>query len=109
MLWSDGKTKLSGRLLLLFENKVDAAFQPHQAGRYHKEGAFRITKGDDLQHLAILFASLEYLSASAEQAEFDLVLPYEAIVEHFKERLEDPSPGAELRSRLQFKLRFLLR
>ena len=105
--WTEGAVPNSGRLLLLFENKVGAAFQPDQAGRYHQEGMSRIKKGDALQYLTILFAPREYLADCAVQTEFDLSIPYEAVVEHLKRRLEDSEIPAEIHSRLDFKLRLL--
>ncbi len=81
------------RLVLLVEDKIDAAFQPAQPERYTARAAAE----DADTALTVLVAPASYLASSAGL--FDRAIPFERIADHFRNRgemSEDPEQAARL-------------
>lgn len=67
------------RLLLLIENKIEAAFQPEQLEDYHERGKGLIRDGKTDEYRVVLLAPRAYLTSSPQSRTADLLLPYEEV------------------------------
>jgi hypothetical protein len=87
-----------GRLRLLIENKVDAAFQPEQANRYRQRAANYLSCAECDIVKTILVAPERYFGNSEELTGFDHRLTYEQLREWFER--SDLGTRAEYKSEL---------
>lgn len=83
--------------LVLIENKVDAPFQPDQAGRYTAAAAEAVSGGGFVLARTVLIAPEKYLQSRPEAMQFDVRVSYEAVEEYFQRRARRGS--MELRTR----------
>jgi hypothetical protein len=67
------------RVAVLIEDKIDAAFQPDQAGRYRKRGVLGVGIGHWDRFVTCLCAPERYAAPLSDAGEWDAVLTYEAI------------------------------
>ena len=84
VLFKDGDGR---RLAVLIEDKIDAAFQPDQAGRYRKRGVLGVGIGHWDRFVTCLCAPESYAAPLADGGAWDAVLTYEEI----EARLADSS------------------
>ena len=70
------KIKNKEIILFLIENKIDADFQPDQAGRYRLRGENRKKEGECDEYLTILIAPAKYI---IQNDDFDYFIEYEEI------------------------------
>lgn len=77
------------RLLLLVENKINAAFQPEQLEDYHARGQGMIRSGKVDEYRVVLLAPHRYLARSAsDAAKADVQIAYEDMRAFFDESAE---------------------
>jgi len=67
------------RLAVLIEDKIDAAFQPDQAGRYRKRGVLGVGIGHWDRFVACLCAPERYAKPLSDAGDWDAILTYEEI------------------------------
>lgn len=75
-LFKDGDGR---RLAVLIEDKIDAAFQPEQAGRYRKRGVLGVGIGHWDRFVTCLCAPERYAAPLSDASEWDAVVTYEEI------------------------------
>lgn len=70
------------RVLILVENKINAAFQPEQLEDYHFRGQGLVRDGKCDRYVTVLMAPSRYLSGTSKNVA-DLHLPYEELLAQF--------------------------
>lgn len=75
---SDGQ-----RLLILIENKIEAAFQPQQLEDYHARGQGLVRENKIDKYCVALLAPSKYLSSSLHTTKADVRVPYEDLLLYF--------------------------
>jgi hypothetical protein len=71
------------RMVLLVENKIDAAFQPKQADRYQLRGEEYVRRGDCDAFATVLIAPSRYLNGQLQG--FDTAIAYEDVANWFRD------------------------
>jgi hypothetical protein len=71
------------RVLLLIENKIEAAFQPEQLEDYHSRGQGLVREGKADKYIVVLLAPHAYLTSSAQSSKADVQVPYEDLSSYF--------------------------
>ena len=69
----------SGAIKVLIENKVDAAFQPDQVGRYKKRAAGYKKSGECREVITVLMAPECYFGDQGDDHDFDAKITYEKV------------------------------
>ena len=77
-------------IIFLLENKIDADFQPDQAGRYRQRGQKRIEDGECDTFYTVLLAPKKYI---VRNDDFDYYIEYEEIREWFLQQTDLGSRG----------------
>ncbi len=77
---------LPGTVKVLFENKVDAEFQPDQALRYRDEATRAMEELGCWRVVTCLLAPAAYLAARAGAADFHSAISYEDVLAHLADR-----------------------
>lgn len=98
--FSDGS-----RLALFIENKIDEEFQDRQPERYREIAACAVRDGECAMAVTVLLAPESYLQCAAACERFDVVLPYEGLIEYFESR--SICVDAELARRCQHRKEML--
>lgn len=76
---------------ILIENKIDAAPQPDQAGRYRQRGEAGIAASDWQRYSTCMFAPARYIEATPDAMSYDSVVTYEQVRDWLRSR--DSSDG----------------
>jgi hypothetical protein len=93
------------RVIVLIENKVDAAFQPRQAERYRERAeGLRARLGGSSAVVTVLCCPEAYIADDAGSAGFDCCVRYEAILAWFEQAAR---PGGPLGVRGEHKCALL--
>lgn len=87
LIWQDNHQKT---VVILVENKINAAFQPRQAQRYHERGKSYVVRGVCASHQTLLFAPQSYIASDPQRHGFDNALSYEKVLKWLVERPEMP-------------------
>jgi hypothetical protein len=77
------------RCAVLLENKIDAAFQPDQAERYHRRGEEGVRQGTWTEFITCIVAPQAFLKNQSGAEEFDTSVSYERLVEWFDQQREE--------------------
>jgi hypothetical protein len=76
------------RCAVMLENKIDAAFQPDQAERYHRRGEDGIRQGTWAAFITCIVAPQAFLKNQSGAEEFDTSISYERLAEWFEQQKE---------------------
>ena len=80
------------RIAVLIEDKIDAAFQPDQAGRYRVRGERGRADGNWDRFVTCLCAPAEYAEPLRPFGAWDAILTYEAIADDLEKREDGFAP-----------------
>lgn len=83
LIWQDSR---QDSVAILVENKINAAFQPRQAERYHTRGKSYLERGMCTSYRTLLFAPQSYIDADPERHGFHHALSYERVLDWLVER-----------------------
>lgn len=94
--------KIGKPIIVLFENKLDAADQPAQAESYREEASILVSSGEASQVIIVLLCPRDYGNGNGSFAgKFDAVINYEEIAEYLRRR--GSSTAGELSTRLNYR------
>ena len=86
-------SKLSGRIAILIENKINAQPQPEQAERYRQRGEKGVSKGHWNRFITCVVAPQRYLESSKHDQTYDLEISYEDLAVYFAQGGAENSRG----------------
>jgi len=81
------------RQAILVENKIDAATQPNQAGRYRQRGEAGVAAGDWQRYTTCMFAPARYIESAHDPKSYDSVVTYEQVRDWFRAHGSSGSRG----------------